>query len=400
MTGQVQTPAEAHEATVRAATDAAGADPAAALTPDVLGALAALDRPETAVLFAQLVDGLGVAAPRVLTKGVIGRALEPYRAPKPDRRRKRQRQNQPQPCEPYELNGNAGPSGQDPSQTLRQHPPDPTADGPDDGLDDPPDDGELGQNEVADLIAVELRDRLGWDGAAGVWFERAEPGAPFRQHDEPLTVWRTIKTACARHRRRFAAGFVDGVERFVRAELVVPAWDESRHLLPLENGVLDLATGVRRDYVAADRFNWQLPYRHDPSARCPLIDRTIRRMVGGDPDLERFLLAWLVVVLLGRADVQAFVELVGRRQHGQVDVPAARDVPRRRGEHRGDRRRPAREQQLRDGDALRQAPHPRDRLGPVPRRRRHAQGDHPGATRSGSSARTSSSAGPTSTAGS
>lgn len=244
--------------------------------------------------------------------------------------------------EPCELNDHATLSEQHPTQTLRQKSADPAthrpgspADGrhpdrssgaassPDsraepatrhddapDGAEAPVGHGEPGQNEIADVIAERLRDRLAWDGTAGTWFERPDTGAPFRERDA-LLAWRTIKHAVSRQKMKFAAGYVNGVETFVRAELAVEHWERAGHLLPLVNGVLDLTTGALRAYVPEDRFDWQLPYAHDPAATCPLIDDTIRRMVDGDPALERFLIAWLVVVLLGRADVQAFVELVG-----------------------------------------------------------------------------------------
>lgn len=168
----------------------------------------------------------------------------------------------------------------------------------------------LGQNQVADIVSARLRDSMAWDPNCGQWYIRPEVGSPFRELDADSS-WSRISDQIVLIKRKYTAGFVNGVERFVRAQLTVTGWNSNPHLLPLSNGVFDLKTRTLRDYEDEDRFNWQLPYPYQASATCPTIDEALFRMVGGDPALGRSLDGWLLVVLLGRYDVQSFLELVG-----------------------------------------------------------------------------------------
>ena len=168
----------------------------------------------------------------------------------------------------------------------------------------------LGQNQVADIVSGSLRDSMAWDSASGQWFRRPAIDKPFGEQDSESS-WLAISQQIGMIKPKYTSSFVGGVERFVKAQLSVSTWDTQRHLLPLSNGVLNLKTHTLQEYKPDDRFNWQLPYPYQPTAQCPLIDKTMTRMVGGDPALIRFLYAWFLVVLLGRNDVQAFLELVG-----------------------------------------------------------------------------------------
>lgn len=168
----------------------------------------------------------------------------------------------------------------------------------------------LGQNQVADIVSDSLCNSMAWDSASGQWFKRPAIDKPFSEQDADSS-WLAISQQIGLIKPKYTSSFVGGVERFVRAQLSVSNWDTQRHLLPLSNGVLNLKTQVLREYTPDDRFNWQLPYPYQPTAKCPLIDKTMTRMVGNDPELVRFLYAWFLVVLLGRHDVQAFLELVG-----------------------------------------------------------------------------------------
>ncbi|MGQ7844869.1 DNA primase family protein [Granulosicoccus sp. 3-233] len=205
------------------------------------------------------------------------------------------------PYEPFELNADGGSSTSNPTKTLRKST---------DKTDKPAAPETLGQNQVSDIIADVLRDSLVWDAISGQWFRRSNVELPFREQSS-ITVWQTINSEVSRLMPKYSASFVNGVETFMKAELAATQWDNTRHEIPVSNGVLDLNTRMLRKYRAEDRFNWQLPYPFDIDATCPLIDKTILRMVGGNSELVEFLYAWLLVVLLGLSNVQAFLELVG-----------------------------------------------------------------------------------------
>lgn len=203
-----------------------------------------------------------------------------------------------EPYEPYEVNEHQGLS--QPKPTFN-----PTTDSF-----NPAKEETLGQNQVADIVSDGLRSSMAWDSSSGQWFRRAAIDKPFIEYDAE-SCWLAISEAIGQIKPKYTASFVSGVERFVKAQLSVAAWDTNRYQLPVSNGVLNLKTQTLREYRPSDRFNWQLPYPYDPLAKCPTIEDTLTRMVGGDPELVRFLESWLLVVLLGRYDVQAFLELVG-----------------------------------------------------------------------------------------
>jgi|GEM_PF-2773147 len=221
------------------------------------------------------------------------------------------------PLEPLELNDGAALSNTNPSITPRQ-----TSRNPSIGK--TVSDSGPGQNEVAELVTTEINGVFAWDDTAGSWFEREHIAAPFCECS-PTRLWRAVRDECSRHKEKFAAGFVNGIETFCKADLHVEAWRSDPHELPMKNGVLDLKAQRLRDYTWSDRFNWQLPYVFDIKATCPLIDSVLDRMVGGDNELRAFLDAWLVVLLRGRYDVQAFIELVGEGGTGKstfLDIAA------------------------------------------------------------------------------
>lgn len=213
------------------------------------------------------------------------------------------------PLEPLEPNDGAALSDTNPSITPRQ-----TSRNPSTGK--AVKDSAPGQNEVAELVTSELDGLFAWDDMAGSWFEREHIAAPFCECP-PTRLWRAVRDECSRHKEKFAASYVNGIETFCEADLHVEAWRSDPHELPMQNGVLDLKAQRLRDYTWSDRFNWQLPYSFDRKATCPLIDSVLDRMVDGDDELRAFLDAWLVVVLRGRYDVQAFIELVGEGGTGK-----------------------------------------------------------------------------------
>ena len=203
---------------------------------------------------------------------------------------------------PFELNENATFNRPNPSTGPTEVGDSPSNDTPREEI--------LGQNQVANIVADKMQDEIAWSSATSEWFRRSNKNKPFREY-ETTHAWLKISDQIAQIRPKFTAGFVNGVEVFAKALLAVPEWNNTKSVLPVTNGVYDLKTRQLRAYRVDDRFNWQLPYQYDPHATCPLIDATLSRMVGYEKALESFLQSWMLVVLLGRYDVQAFLELVG-----------------------------------------------------------------------------------------
>lgn len=169
------------------------------------------------------------------------------------------------------------------------------------------DSARLGQNEMATLIKPSLTSSLGYDSKSRGWYGRK------------TDIWQPIPGALARSiaekeiekiKPGFTAGYLSGVSQFLESRLTLPAWETSRSLLPMANGVLDMATSELSDY-GERAFNWKIPHDYNPDATCPTVTRWLHTVTNGDNDLKAFLMAWMRVVLTGGAHLQKYVEIVG-----------------------------------------------------------------------------------------
>jgi putative DNA primase/helicase len=106
-------------------------------------------------------------------------------------------------------------------------------------------------------------------------------------------------------------GYVTSICELLKAHLAAKAWDEQPGLLPLQNGVLDLATRKLLAHAPGYRFTWQLPYKHDQSATCQPVQKWMLETMGDDPKLVELLRAYLKAIITGRTDLQRFVECLG-----------------------------------------------------------------------------------------
>lgn len=165
----------------------------------------------------------------------------------------------------------------------------------------------MGQNEMATKVTPDLLASLGFDPKSCGWYGRT------------VDIWQPIPEVRARSaaeqaieklKPAFAAGYLSGVLKFLESRLSLPEWESDRNLLPMSNGVLNLATGDLADY-GERAFNWQVPHAYIASAKCPTVTRWLHTVTNGDDDLKAFLLAWMRVVLTGGAHLHKYVEIVG-----------------------------------------------------------------------------------------
>jgi putative DNA primase/helicase len=67
----------------------------------------------------------------------------------------------------------------------------------------------------------------------------------------------------------YSSGYIASVCDLIRDQLAVRRWHETRtNLLPMRNGVLEVATGKFLAHSPGYRFLWQLPYAYNPLATC------------------------------------------------------------------------------------------------------------------------------------
>lgn len=169
--------------------------------------------------------------------------------------------------------------------------------------------------ELATRLTNDFTGRLAFDPVSTAWRE-------YSGH-----VWEPVSDDVMLNRVAEALGEILGgcstarataVMRLLRGRCAKEFSQTHRSLLPLVNGVLDIAAGELHEHGPEYGFTHCLPYGHDPEATCPTIDAWLRESVLGDEDLYQVLVAFARATLLGCADLQVFLECYGPGGSGKT----------------------------------------------------------------------------------
>lgn len=98
---------------------------------------------------------------------------------------------------------------------------------------------------------------------------------------------------------------------------IVDTWNQDKDLVPFRNGVLNIKTRELLPHAPALMFCWRLPYDFDALATCPVILELIHNIADGQPATIKVLTSFLAAVLSGRADLQKYLELIGKPGSGK-----------------------------------------------------------------------------------
>lgn len=127
--------------------------------------------------------------------------------------------------------------------------------------------------------------------------------------DEELLV--TVSDMLATHLGGVSNMKAKAVREQLAARTVRNFQDQAQRLLPMENGVLNLDTMTLEPFTPAHGLTWKLPYAFDPQADCPVTQAWLYEAMGGNEDLVTVLRAYVRAILLGRADLQVYLEIHG-----------------------------------------------------------------------------------------
>lgn len=94
--------------------------------------------------------------------------------------------------------------------------------------------------------------------------------------------------------------------------------DTDPWLLNVENGTLDLRTGGLRPHRPDDLITKIAPVRYEPGARCPTWDAFLRRVLGGDAELTRYMQKAVGYALTGDAREQCLFIAHGTGANGKT----------------------------------------------------------------------------------
>jgi putative DNA primase/helicase len=167
---------------------------------------------------------------------------------------------------------------------------------------------------LAKMAAPILRASYRYDRVSGQFFEKS--GHIWRPAND-VTVLAAIFAVLD---QLLPAGFshskLDGVKKMLRLFLVYDQAEDERHLLPLNNGVLNLRDRSLRPYTDQDYFRWSLPYGYDGEATCWRFIQFLNESTDGDEAKINRLRA-LINCLITRKRVQRFAEVIGQGGTGK-----------------------------------------------------------------------------------
>ena len=175
--------------------------------------------------------------------------------------------------------------------------------------------------KVARELAERYRHELAWHTELKLWlrYGAKSPGVWSESPDESVNGIVIARLECDPITAgSYSFPFVSHTVSLMKSYLQVHEWDETPGLIPLRDGVLELATNKLLPHAPGYRFLWCLPYKwSDRVIGCqPIIDWMAEAMKG-NLDRVALLRAYLKASVTGRTDLQRYLELIGSGGSGK-----------------------------------------------------------------------------------
>ncbi len=170
----------------------------------------------------------------------------------------------------------------------------------------------LPHNEAAALLyRQEFNELLHFDPIVCDWYQYQAIGI-FKIRPD-LSIQQAIYRAIVRHcgDLGFSASYVASVTKCLMFESVRES-DKPRGKVCFINGVLDLESRQLLEHKPDYFFTSQLPFEWQPKVPDPkLVIDWLKEATGGNDDQVQLLRAWFHAVIVGRPDLQRFLEVIG-----------------------------------------------------------------------------------------
>lgn len=167
------------------------------------------------------------------------------------------------------------------------------------------------QSDMSEHLAQTYRDQLAWNVNRQEWYRYAAKQDGVWQQVKPEFVTQILTAHLKVIGVSYTHGFVQAVLGLLRSELADEQWDARDYLLPFINGVLNLQTMKLEAHSSGYKLTWCLPYAYDTNATCEPIKEWLLESCDGNHDRVQMLRAALRAIVLGRSDLEKFVELLG-----------------------------------------------------------------------------------------
>ena len=169
------------------------------------------------------------------------------------------------------------------------------------------------QSLLGKELAEGHRPKLAWHtgNKCWYWYGRKQDGMWFDVSDEFVGQLVTSE-AEIRMGATFNHDLIAGTIKFLKYALAVDDWEETKGLIPLQDGVLDPKTMQLLPHSPGYRFLWQLPYKwQDRAIGCQPVTAWFSETMQHNPELVQMLRAYLKAVVMGRSDLHRFLEGIG-----------------------------------------------------------------------------------------
>ena len=168
------------------------------------------------------------------------------------------------------------------------------------------------QGAVAAALAEKYRPELAYHTGIKRWLRYGSKieGIWSEQSDE--SIKRLVMTEVRLHNPNFKDSHINGIIGLLKADLAVDEWEEQSGLLPMQDGVLELATQQLLEHAPGYRLLWCLPYSwQDREIGHQPVEQWLIEAMKGDLQLVQLLRAYLKAVVTGRVDLQRYLECLG-----------------------------------------------------------------------------------------
>ena len=115
----------------------------------------------------------------------------------------------------------------------------------------------------------------------------------------------------------FSNNLINDVFAQLQSVVIFDDWYEGSDYLLFTNGVLNIETRELLPFKRDMYFTQQMPYAYDPHATCDDLIKWLKHTQHDSWERTQVLRAWLRATLLGRYELQKFVEIVGPGKSGK-----------------------------------------------------------------------------------
>lgn len=165
-------------------------------------------------------------------------------------------------------------------------------------------------SEAARIMAVYLTPEFAYNAIAAAWHKftgthwqlvaQLEPDAKITEliyiGTEPIG---------------FRQNYLNGVINILTRGNMLPLPSEPRGIIPFRNGLLDMATRQLAAITRKNAYTWCIPHDYKAGAGCQNFLQWLRSALDEDEGLVQLIRAFINACLIGRADLQKFLFLLG-----------------------------------------------------------------------------------------